>query len=114
MVGWAQAGNNSCRFNPYNANASLTGSSACNSAGAQSYATWKEGVKATAEAIEGPAYSSVYSDLKNSADPSIAAIDIANSPWGVGQSVVKLIEAAKASSATYSQWAATVVAGEPS
>lgn len=112
LVGWAQAGNNTCRFNPYNANASLTGSTACNSAGVQSYITWKEGVKATATAIEGPAYAQIYADLKASADPALTARDIAASQWGVGQQVVQLIEEANASPATYTQWAGTIVAGE--
>jgi hypothetical protein len=86
VIAWEQAEggnwNNSAAHNPLNTTMPERGSSSINSAGVQSYPSWRKGLTATVATLNNGNYPRVIAALQAGTNASAAADAVAASPWG--------------------------------
>jgi cell wall-associated NlpC family hydrolase len=62
-----------------------------NSVGVKNYATPQQGIQATAATLMNGKYANIIAALKQGQDPRQMALALANSPWGTGALVLKVL-----------------------
>jgi hypothetical protein len=93
IMSWeaAEGGNwgNSAKYNPLNTTRGGYASSAINSAGVQAYKNWGDGINATLDTLNLPAYKSISEALINGGSQDFGTI-VAASPWGTNPFAVNV------------------------
>lgn len=90
---WAQAEGGDATNNPFNTTQPAAGASSYNSVGVRNYGTPEQGIQATAQTLLNGRYGNILAALKQGTDPVAAAHALANSPWGTGSLVLKVLGA---------------------
>lgn len=91
---WAQAEGGSASYNPFNTTQDAPGASSYNSVGVKNYASPNEGIRATVQTLLNGRYNPIVSGLRSGhATAAQLATAVANSPWGTGSGVLRVLGA---------------------
>lgn len=94
MRAWNQGeGMDAGHFNPFATTQDFAGSRSLNSVGVKAYSSLQDGVEATAQTLLNGRYQGILDGLANS-NAVQAAQGVANSPWGTGDLVLRVLGAA--------------------
>jgi hypothetical protein len=92
MQAWQQAEGTSAQFNPLaTTQGGYAGETRFNSVGVKNYASYQDGLNANVQAITNGLYSNILSALSQGNDANAVARAIANSPWGTGPLVERVL-----------------------
>lgn len=92
---WAKAEGGTATNNPFNTTQPLPGATSYNSVGVRNYQTPQQGIDATIQTLKGPVgnYGPILDALRAGNDPTAVGQAIANSQWGTGPGVLKVLGA---------------------
>lgn len=88
---WARAEGGSAANNPFNTTQTAPGATAYNSVGVRNYLTPQAGLQATISTLQNGRYGNILSALRSGTSARAAASALANSPWGTGSLVEKIL-----------------------
>jgi hypothetical protein len=92
LTAWQQAEGTAAHFNPLaTTQGGYTGETQFNSVGVKNYASYDDGLNANIKAITNGLYSNILSALSAGNDANAVAKAIANSPWGTGSLVERVL-----------------------
>lgn len=95
---WNQAeGMQTSTNNPFATTQGAEGAGSINSVGVKSYRDMDQGIQATVETLQNGYYDDILAALRAGNDPMAAAVAVANSPWGTGSLVMRVLESAPSS-----------------
>lgn len=111
---WERAEGGSASFNPFNTTQPFAGASNYNSVGVRNYRSLQDGLKATAQTLLNGHYTKLVQDLRSGkATAAELATDVANSPWGTGSGVLKVLGSGPVSSVPASKSGGGSVVAQP-
>lgn len=99
LEAWQQAEGTRARFNPLATTKTYAGATTFNTAGVKNYATYEDGIAATAATLRLKAYTGVMAAMRSGTSAETAAQAVAASPWGTGQGVLRVLGSRGASGA---------------
>jgi len=89
LAAWAQAEGGGATFNPFNT--TQPGGTAYNKVGVQNYASYQQGLGATVQTLKNGDYGPILAALKQGNSAMAAAQAVAQTPWGTGTLVEKVL-----------------------
>jgi hypothetical protein len=92
MVAWQQAEGTRAQFNPLATTQNMPGATQFNSVGVKNYVTYGDGLTANIKAITNGRYPNILAALKAGNNADAVAQAIANSPWGTGGLVERILQ----------------------
>ncbi len=92
MAAWAQAEGTSAGFNPIATTQSMPGATNFNSVGVKNYASYADGVQATVTTLTNGHYPNILAALQAGNSAIAVGQAVANSPWGTGQGVLRVLQ----------------------
>lgn len=90
---WARAEGGNASNNPFNTTQPAGGASSYNTVGVRNYTSPAQGIQATIDTLRNGRYGNILSALHQGSSPVAAAQALANSPWGTGALVLKILGA---------------------
>lgn len=90
---WIQAEGTQARFNPLATTQKAPGASNFNSVGVKNFVDYNQGLDATSQVLHNGKYEPILAALRDGTDPIAVARAIAQSPWGTGNLVLKVLGA---------------------
>lgn len=91
---WQRAEGGSAANNPFNTTQPEHGASNYNGVGVKNYGSPQQGLEATVRTLENGRYGSIVRDLRSGhATAKKLGVDLAQSPWGTGSGVLRLLGA---------------------
>src|SRR5690349_15122553 len=93
LQAWHQAEGGQAANNPFNTTQPLQGATSYNSVGVRNYPTPEAGIQATVQTLTNGRYGNILGALKAGNDPTAVARAIAQSPWGTGSGVLRVLGA---------------------
>src|SRR5262245_24101760 len=84
---------NDANWNPLNTTQDAPGATAMNDVGVKSYRSAKQGIQATVKTLLNGYYGPIVTGLRRSVAPRDIAQAVANSPWGTGEGVLRVLGA---------------------
>jgi len=93
LSAWHQAEGGQAANNPFNTTQPLQGATSYNSVGVRNYPTPEAGIQATVQTLTNGRYGNILGALKAGNDPTAVARAIAQSPWGTGSGVLRVLGA---------------------
>lgn len=88
---WQRAEGGTATNNPFNTTLPYANGSSYNSVGVRNYPTPQAGLQATARTLLNGRYGEIVKGLRTNAPPQVDAQALANSPWGTGSLVLKIL-----------------------
>lgn len=88
---WAKAEGGGATNNPFNTTQPAAGASSYNSVGVRNYRTPQQGIQATVQTLENGRYGNILSALRQGTSAKDEAAALADSPWGTGSLVLKML-----------------------
>jgi hypothetical protein len=93
ITAWEQAEGTRAQFNPLaTTQAGYSGESRFNSVGVKNYASYADGISANIKAITNGLYGNILAALRTGNNAMAVAQAVANSPWGTGQGVMRVLQ----------------------
>ena len=93
MTAWAQAEGTKAGYNPLATTQSMPGASSFNSVGVKNYASYADGIAATAQTLTNSHYANILAALRAGTSAVAVGRAVADSPWGTGQGVLRVLGA---------------------
>ena len=93
LAAWAQAEGTKASYNPLATTQSMPGATSFNSVGVRNYVSYADGIQATAQTLTNGHYPNILAALRSGTSAVTVAQAVANSPWGTGQGVLRVIGA---------------------
>lgn len=93
---WTRAEGGGASNNPFNTTQQAPGASSYNPVGVRNYSSPQQGISATIQTLTNGRYGNILAALKAGTDARAAASALANSPWGTGSLVEKMLGGAPA------------------
>jgi hypothetical protein len=90
---WTRAEGGAATNNPFNTTQPAPGASSYNSVGVRNFVSPQQGVSATVQTLQNGRYGQILDALKAGNDAKAAARALADSPWGTGNLVLKILGA---------------------
>lgn len=94
MTAWAQAEGTDAAFNPLATTQSQTGATSFNSVGVKNYTSYDNGIDATVQTLTNGRYGAILTALRSGNSAEAVARAVADSPWGTGDGVLRVLRAA--------------------
>ena len=91
MVAWEQAEGTRAQYNPLATTQNMPGATKFNSVGVKNFESYQDGLTANIKAITNGRYSNILAALQAGNDAGAVAQAIANSPWGTGPLVERIV-----------------------
>ncbi len=92
LTAWQKAEGTAAHFNPLaTTQGGYAGETRFNSVGVKNYASYQDGLNANVQALTNGLYSNILSALTQGNDANAVARAIANSPWGTGSLVERVL-----------------------
>lgn len=88
---WTKAEGGNASYNPFNTTQNAPGATSYNSVGVRNYVSPQQGINATVQTLLNGRYGNILSALRQGTDARAAALALANSPWGTGSLVLKML-----------------------
>lgn len=120
LQAWQRAEGGSASYNPLNTTQGFNGATSYNSAGVKNYGSASAGLAATKATLLNGRYGNIVGDLRSGhATAAQLATDVANSPWGTGSGVLKVlgsgpVKGTRTTQAAQQQVATQIAGGAPS
>jgi hypothetical protein len=92
MVAWQQAEGTKAQYNPLATTQNMPGATKFNSVGVKNFTSYDDGLTANIEAITNGRYANILAALQQGTSATDVAQAIANSPWGTGQGVLRVLQ----------------------
>jgi hypothetical protein len=92
MVAWQQAEGTKAQYNPLATTQSMPGATRFNSVGVKNFVSYDDGLTANLKAITNGRYENVLAALRRGDSAVATAQAIANSPWGTGGLVLRILQ----------------------
>jgi hypothetical protein len=92
LAAWAQAEGTKAGFNPLATTQSMPGASSFNSVGVKNYVSYADGLQATVQTLTNGRYANILAALRAGNSSIAVAQAVANSPWGTGQGVLRVLQ----------------------
>jgi hypothetical protein len=93
ITAWEQAEGTRAHFNPLaTTQAGYSGETRFNSVGVKNYANYADGISANIKAITNGLYGNILAALRAGNNAMAVAQAVANSPWGTGQGVMRVLQ----------------------
>jgi hypothetical protein len=93
LAAWAQAEGTKASYNPLATTQSMPGATSFNSVGVRNYVSYADGIHATAQTLTNGHYPNILAALRSGTSAVAVAQAVANSPWGTGQGVLRVLGA---------------------
>jgi hypothetical protein len=93
LSAWAQAEGTKATYNPLATTQSMPGATSFNSVGVRNYASYADGIRATAQTLTNGHYPNILAALRAGNSAVAVGRAVANSPWGTGQGVLRVLGA---------------------
>jgi hypothetical protein len=90
---WAQAEGTKATYNPLATTQSMPGATSFNRVGVRNYASYSDGIAATARTLTNGHYPNILAALRSGTSAVAVAQAVANSPWGTGSGVLRVLGA---------------------
>ena len=90
---WAQAEGTKAAFNPLATTQSMPGATTFNGVGVRNYASYADGIRATAQTLTNGHDPNILAALRAGNSAVAVARAVAASPWGTGQGVLRVLGA---------------------
>jgi len=91
LVAWQQAEGTKAQFNPFATTQSWDGASNFNSVGVKNYESYADGVAATVKTMKNGFYEGVLDALRAGNSAEAVGRAVAASPWGTGESMLRVL-----------------------
>lgn len=91
MSAWAKAEGTAASFNPIATTQSAPGATNFNSVGVKNYTSYQDGIAATVQTLNNGKYGPTLAALQTGNNADAVAQAVANSPWGTGDGVLKVL-----------------------
>jgi hypothetical protein len=91
IAAWAQAEGTAAAYNPLATTRAAAGTTDFNGVGVKNYATYAEGVQATADTLRNGRYANILAALAQGTSAEAVARAVAQSPWGTGGRVLQVL-----------------------
>jgi cell wall-associated NlpC family hydrolase len=92
LSAWQRAEGGTATYNPFNTTQSWTGATDYNGVHVRNYRDLASGIAATAKTLKNGYYGQLLNDLRSGrASARQLATDVANSPWGTGSGVLRVL-----------------------
>lgn len=91
LAAWAQAEGGSAKYNPFNTTQTMPGATNYNSVGVKNYTSSEQGLQATEKTLTNGRYAGILAGLRAGTSAEMTAAALANSPWGTGNLVEKIL-----------------------
>jgi hypothetical protein len=101
---WAKAEGGNASYNPFNTTQPAPGASNYNSVGVRNYTSPQQGISATIQTLLNGRYGNIVQGLRSGATPQALATAVANSPWGTGSGVLRVLGDTPVSSLVNAAW----------
>lgn len=88
---WTRAEGGGAANNPFNTTQHAPGATSYNSVGVRNYTSPQQGIAATTQTLLNGRYGNILSALREGTNARAAASALANSPWGTGNLVLKML-----------------------
>ena len=92
IAAWEQAEGTKASFNPLATTQAMPGASSFNSVGVKNYASYADGIQATVQTLTNGRYGNILAALRAGNSSIAVAQAVANSPWGTGQGVLRVLQ----------------------
>jgi hypothetical protein len=92
VVAWEKAEGTKAQFNPLATTRSMPGATNFNSVGVKNFASYADGIEANAAALTNGRYGNILAALRQGNSAVGVAQAIANSPWGTGNGVLRVLQ----------------------
>ena len=93
VTAWEQAEGTRAQFNPLaTTQAGFAGETRFNSVGVKNYESYADGIDANVKAITNGLYGNILAALRAGNNAMAVAQAVANSPWGTGQGVMRVLQ----------------------
>jgi hypothetical protein len=92
LVAWARAEGTAAAHNPLATTQAHPGATNFNSVGVKNYLSYHDGIEATVRTLTNGRYHAILDALRRGDDALAVARAIANSPWGTGDLVLRVLE----------------------
>jgi hypothetical protein len=92
LAAWAQAEGTNAGFNPLATTQAMPGASSFNSVGIKNYASYADGIQATVQTLTNGRYANILAALRAGNSAIAVGQAVANSPWGTGQGVLRVLQ----------------------
>jgi hypothetical protein len=92
VVAWEKAEGTKAQFNPLATTRSMPGATNFNSVGVKNFASYADGIEANAAALTTGRYGNILAALRQGNSAVAVAQAIANSPWGTGNGVLRVLQ----------------------
>jgi hypothetical protein len=93
IVAWATAEGTKASFNPLATTTKAANTTNFNSVGVKNYANYADGLDATVRTLRNGNYPNILAALASGTSAQAVAQAVANSPWGTGQGVLRVLAA---------------------
>jgi hypothetical protein len=91
IVAWEKAEGTKAQFNPLATTRSMPGATNFNSVGVKNFGSYQDGIDANAAALMNGRYPNILAALRRGDSADAVAQAIANSPWGTGDGVLRVL-----------------------
>lgn len=95
IVAWQLAEGTRAAFNPLAVNRDHPGATDFNSHGVKNYPTYDAGMQETVEGFHNGRYDQILAALASGNDARAVGTAVANSPWGTGQGLLRVLDAGR-------------------
>jgi hypothetical protein len=95
LAAWAQAEGTKAANNPLATTQSMPGASSFNGVGVRNYGSYADGIEATAKTLTNGHYANILAALRAGTSAIAVAQAVADSPWGTGQGVLRVLGSAR-------------------
>lgn len=101
MVAWQQAEGTRAQYNPLATMKTWAGATQFNKVGVKNYASYEDGLQATAATLRLKHYTGIVAALRAGNSAEVVARAVANSPWGTGTNVLRVLGSTTSSGAGF-------------
>ncbi|HEX4776481.1 MAG TPA: hypothetical protein VFW74_06905, partial [Acidimicrobiia bacterium] len=91
VVAWEKAEGTKAQFNPLATTRSMPGATNFNQVGVKNFASYQDGIDANAAALMNGRYPNILAALRRGDSAEAVGQAIANSPWGTGDGVLRVL-----------------------
>jgi hypothetical protein len=92
IAAWEKAEGTRAQYNPLATTQNMAGATRFNSVGVKNYVNYQDGIDANVKALTNGRYGNIIAALQAGNSAVAVAQAIANSPWGTGQGVLRVLQ----------------------
>jgi hypothetical protein len=92
MMAWQAAEGTAAAYNPLATTRAAPGATDLNSVGVKNFRSYEQGLQTTVDTVRNGLYGNILAALRDGTSAAQVARAIADSPWGTGEAVTRVLE----------------------